>query len=195
MSRKTSLTCQSRKVCIVIRKNKNIPLDKIKEYCANNFERYAFIKHEGDISPETGEIVPVHYHIVGDMLGAKIPFSCRLNTLAKFFGFDNIFGIEIEQYRTFEGSLQYLTHKNQSEKTPHDKSEIIHNLTDSDFEIFYNAEIGNVITFDLIYSACINANNIIEVIREIGISNYRIWRNVIWDIWNTLQNKADYIKL
>lgn len=192
MSAKKPLTCQSRKVDIVIRKNKEIPIEKIKAYCQKEFERYAFIEHKNDTKPN-GEIEGVHYHICGDMFGSKIAFSTRLNTLCEFFGFDNANGIEIDQYRTFEGALQYLTHKNFPEKIPHDKKEIYHNLSKEDFNIFYNADIGNVITFDLIFAACINAANIIDVIKELGISNYRMYRAVVWDIWRTLQKDEQYI--
>lgn len=194
MSRKTPLTCQSRKVCIVIRKNKDISLSKIKEYCVVNFERYAFIEHKGDILPSSGEVEGTHYHIVGDMIGSKIPLSTRLNTLVKFFDFDNENGIEIEQYKSFEGSLQYLTHKNQSDKTQHDKSDIIHNLSKEDFDIFYNAEIGNIITFELLYASVINANNIVDVIKDIGVGNYRTWRSVIWDMWLFEKGDSQYSK-
>lgn len=193
MSRRKPLTCQSRKVCLVIRKGVEIKKEKIKEFCIEHFERYAFIEHKHDISPETGEIIPVHYHIVGDYKTAKTPFSTRLNDIVTFFRFDNANGIEIDQYNSFEGSLQYLTHKNQSEKTKHNESEIIHNLSEADFKILYNADIGNVVTFDLLYSVVFSANNIIDIIREIGIGNYRTWRAVIWDIWRTLQNDDAFI--
>lgn len=194
MSNKKPLTCQSRKVDIVIRKNIAIPLSKIKEYCSREFERYAFIEHNGDVKPVSGEVEGIHYHICGDMYGTKVAFSTRLNTLCEFFNFDNANGIEIDQYRTFEGALQYLTHKNQPDKSPHEPSEIIHNLTKEDFNIFYNADIGSVITFDLIFASCVNAANIIEVIKELGISNYRLYRSVIWDIWRTIQGDEQYIK-
>lgn len=192
MSSKKPLTCQSRKVDIVIRKNIKISIDKIKSYCNREFERYAFIEHEHDKKPSTGEVEGVHYHICGDMYGSKIPFSTRLNTLCEFFGFDNSNGIQIDQYRSFEGALQYLTHKNQPDKSQHKPDEIYHNLTKEDFNIFYNADIGNVISFDLIYATCLQAHNIIEVIKEIGVTNYRLFRAVIWDIWRTLQGDEQY---
>lgn len=181
---KKPLTCQSKKVDIVIRKNIEIPISKIKQYCIYNFERYAFIEHKGDIKPSTGEIEGVHYHIMGDMIGSKIAFSTRLNTIADFFGFDNLNGVQIDQYRTFEGALQYLTHKNVAEKTQHKKEEIITNLSKADFDILYNADIGEVITYELLFNTIIQSKNIIEVIKAIGIGNYRTWRSVIWDMWN-----------
>ena len=186
MSRSTSLTCQSKKVCLVIRKNKALSIDKIKSYCDDFFSKYAFIKHEGDIDPSSGEVVPVHYHIVGDYKADKVPFSTRLNTLVDYFHFDNAIGIEIDKYKSLENSIQYLTHKNQSEKTPHNVSEVITNIEVSEFDLLYNADSGVVITFDKIYTLCLESANIIEVIRSLGIGPYKCWRNVIWDIWNEL---------
>lgn len=194
MSKKTPLICQSTRAFIVIRKNKQIKLDTIKEFCQKYFTRYAFIEHKDHIKVDTGEIEGIHYHIVGDYKKGKTPFSTRLNEIQKFFNFDNANGLEIEKYDTFEGALQYLTHKNFPQKTQVSKDKIIHNLSTQDFEILYNAEIGNVITFDLIYDSCLFHNNIIDVIKAVGIGNYRIWRNVIWDIWNTLKDKDEFRK-
>lgn len=191
-SRKKPLTCQSTHVDIVIRKNKKLPINRIKEYCQTYFKRWAFIEHEGDIKPSTGEVEGVHYHICGDLLDKKVPFSTRLNQIKDFFRFKDVNGIEIDQYRSFEGALQYLTHKNQPDKTQHKKTDIYHNLTKEDFEIFYNADIGgDVITYELLYRAIINASNIIEVIKVIGIGNYRTWRAVVWDVWNCLNGSPD----
>lgn len=194
MSRRKPLSCQSKKVCIVIRKNKTIPIDKLKDYCFSYFDKFAFIEHCKDIDSVSGEIIPVHYHIVGDFKTSKIPFSTRLNEICTFFHFDNSNGIEIDQYNSLECSIQYLTHKNQSEKTQHKKEEIIHNFDVGEFEVLYNASSSDIITFDLIFITCLESNSIVEVIRKIGLSNYRIWRNVIWDVWKTIQNDAQYIK-
>lgn len=189
MSRFKSLSSQTRKVNIVIRKNKEIPLSKIKEYCDIYFDRYAFIEHKCDKKPDTGEIEGCHYHIVGDYTTNKTPLSTRLNEIVKFFKFDNAHGIEIDGYRTFEGSLQYLTHKNQTEKTQHNRSDIIHNLSSNDFEILYNAEIGNVATFDLLYCAVTSCENILQVIEKLGIGTYRTYRLVILDMWKSYYQK------
>lgn len=194
MSRKTPLSSQTRKVDIVIRKNVEISKDKIKAYCDSEFEIYAFIEHKGDIKPDTGEVEGVHYHICGNMRGSKIALSTRLNTLCKWFGFDNNNGIEIEQYRTLEGAIQYLTHKRQSEKTPHNKEDIVTNIPPNDFDIYYEADIGEVVTFDLLYCTVNDSNNIIEVIKSLGLKIYKDYRNVIWDMWKTLKGDIDYIK-
>ena len=186
MSRSTSLTCQSVNVDLVIRKNKQISLDKIKAYCEKYCLKYAFIEHKGDIEPTTGEVEGVHYHLVLKYSASKVAFSTRLNEICDFFGFENSFGIQIDKIVSLERCLQYLIHKNNPEKTPHNKADIIHNFEQSEFDILMESSQGETITFDRLYSTILEANNIIEVIRSLGIGNYRTWRNVIWDIYNEI---------
>lgn len=185
MSRSTTLTCQSVNVDLVIRKNKKISLDKIKAYCEHYCSKYAFIEHEHDITPE-GVVEGVHYHLVLKYSASKVAFSTRLNEICNFFGFENANGIQIDKLISLTKALQYLIHKNNKEKTPHNITDIVHNYEQSDFDILMNSELEQVITFDLLYSIIIHSNNIIEVIKELGIGNYRTWRNVVWDIWNEL---------
>lgn len=192
--KKAPLTCQSRKVCLVIRKNKEIKLDTLKAYCDTYFKIYAFIQHDKD-HDENGGLVGVHYHIVGDYKTSKVAFSTRLNEICQFFRFDSASGIEIDNYTSLEGCIQYLTHKNQKEKYQYDKCNIITNIPSVDFDIFYNASTSSdFVTFDMLYTICLRSNNIIEVIRDVGIANYRLYRNVIWDIWKTLNKSSDYEK-
>ena len=192
MSRKTSLECMSNKVCLVIRKCKKIPLEKIKAYCEYYFLQYAFIEHENDIQPDTGLVEDVHYHIVGNFnnLGGRKRFSTRLNDIVDWFRFDNANGIQIEQYDSLARSLQYLVHKNQKEKTPHQVSEIITNFEKCEFDMLMSCDVGDVMSFDYIYNELLIANNILDVIKAVGIKNYRDYRNVIWDMWNCIKSNA-----
>lgn len=197
MNRKAPLTCQSKKIDLVIRKCKSYPIDLIKRYCEDTFVRYAFIVHDGDIQPSTGEIESIHYHIVGDAKEKGVAFSTRLNVLIskQYLNEDNADGIEIDQYRTFEGALQYLTHKNNPEKSPHSKDDIVHNMTEQEFNIFYEADVGNCVTFELLYNICDMSNSILDVMREIGNVNvYLRYRHAIWDIWKSLKGDEEYRK-
>lgn len=192
--KKAPLTCQSVKVCLVIRKNKKIKLETIKQYCETYFKFYAFIEHDKDVD-ENGQLDGVHYHIVGDFKQSRVAFSTRLNEISQYFHFEDSNGVEIDNYTSFEGCLQYLTHKNQKHKYQYDKSAIITNIPSVDFEVFYNAVVSSdLVTFDLLYTICLRSSNIVEVIKDMGITNYRVWRNVVWDIWNTLNDKADFKK-
>ena len=61
---KASLNTQTGKLFIVIRKNKEIDINKIKAYCKEYGKEYAFICHAKDIDFATGVVIPVHYHII-----------------------------------------------------------------------------------------------------------------------------------
>lgn len=182
---KASLTTQTGKLFIVIRKNKELPVAKIREYCETYGNEYAFIVHRNDIDPLTRLIVPVHYHIVLNAKENKKRLSTHLNDLSSFFGFKDNNGIEIDKYRSYESALQYLIHKNDPQKTPHDISEIITNIGKGELETYLTLDTF-VISFELVYSVCSNSKNIIEVIRSLGLSNYQRYRATIWDIWKEL---------
>lgn len=188
--KKASLTCQSKKVCIVIRKGKEISIDKIKSYCETCFSRYAFIEHKNHLDLN-GNVIPVHYHIVGDFFDSKVAFSTRLNTICAVFGFENADGVEIDKYDSLERSIQYLTHKNQPEKTQMNKEDIITNIEKQEFELLYTSENGEIMTFDRLFALCYENLNIIGVIQAIGIGQYKVWRNVIWDIFNNIRQYRD----
>ena len=200
MSRATSLTCQTKKLNIVIRKNVAIKRERLEAFCNEWFTEWAFIEHAKDIEPNSGIVEGIHYHIVANAKDSRIRLSTRLNHICEAFHFDNANGIQIEQYRTFEGSLQYLIHLNQPEKTQHEASEICTNLSKEEFNLYMTANVGEVITFDRLFASVVNARNIIDVIHDLGIKAYKDWRNVIWDIWrcqrdidNNMTN-SEYVK-
>lgn len=187
MSRRTPLTSQTRQLFIVIRVNKDLGKDKVKAYCDENFEQYAFIEHKDDINPNTKLVESLHYHIVGYAKGSRVALSTRLNTIVKFFKLDNSNGIEIEKYNDLCASIQYLLHMNNPEKTPHDISEVIYNYPKEEFELYLNAERSEVVTYDLLYSKILGAKTILDVIKALGLKHYKDNRNVIWDIWKCVR--------
>lgn len=188
---KAPLTTQSRKVCIVIRNGVEISQAKLKEYCETRFERYAFIEHK-DTYDEDGILIPVHYHITGDMIGSKVAFSTRLNDMVSFFRFKDATGIQIDKYKSLAKCIQYLTHKNQPHKTQLDKSLIVTNIDKNEFDLMYTSEDGAILTFDELYVLCLENTNIIGVIRALGLNLYRTWRNVVWDIFNAIPRNEKY---
>lgn len=190
MSRQAPLTTQTGKLFIVIRKNKSIPLDKIKAYCLTYGKEYAFIEHKQDIDPVTGLVIPTHYHIVLNAKDVKKRLATHLNDLVSFFDFDNANGVEIDKYKTLSGALQYLTHQNQKEKTQHKVEEINHNFDVGEFATYMTCD-NDVLSFERVYSVCLSAHNIIEVIRELGLSVYQRYRATIWDILDYLRQGQD----
>lgn len=190
MSRTTKLDSMTTKVCIVIRKNKYIPISKIKQYCDVYFINYAFIEHEKDVEPTTGLVEGVHYHIVGNFnnTGGRKRLATRLNDICSFFGFKDCNGIEIEQYNSLVGSIQYLIHKNQPEKSQHKFSEVIHNFEKGEFDLLMTSDTCDVLTFDRLYTEILTANNILDVIKAVGLKLYKDYRFVIRDMWDFIKN-------
>lgn len=179
---KSSLSTQTGKLFIVIRKNKPLDIQKIKDYCCEYGKEYAFICHGKDIDPVTGLIIPVHYHIVMNAKDSKKRLSTHLNDLSGFFGFNDNNGIEIDKYRTYENALQYLLHKNNPEKTQHKANEIVTNIDRDELTTYLTCD-SSVISFDYVYSICLSSHNIVDVIKGLGLSNYNKYRNTIWDIY------------
>lgn len=190
MGKKAPITCQSTRVDLVIRKNKEIPIEKIKAYCESECIRYAFIEHKGDTSSDTGEVEGVHYHLVLEYREGKVAFSTRLNTICKWFGFDNSNGLQIDKIGSLSKCLQYLIHKNNAEKTPHKVEEIIHNYDPNEFKIYMETKEEQSITYELLFKGCAECSYKFELVKFFSPSVYRTWRMVILDMWEELHTTA-----
>lgn len=123
----SNLESKATKVTIVIRKNIAIDTDLLNSFALEYFDRYAWICHEKDISPKDMVVEGIHYHLVGN-LKERTRLGTILNRLVKHMGFKDPFGIEIQCAGSIEGCYQYLIHKNDLDKTPHDIKEITSNI-------------------------------------------------------------------
>ena len=196
-NKKIPLTSQTQKLFIVIRKNKSYSLDSIKNFCEQYFDWYAFIEHKEDVEPITGLVEGCHYHIVCHVREKGVAKSTHLNNIQNWFKMTNQDGIEIDQTANKVLAIQYLIHKNNPEKTQHDYKEIVTNIPKDEFNNIIASDSGEIINFDMIYTLCISNRSILPVIKSIGITQYRLYRNVIWDIWNEVKSakkKADIEK-
>lgn len=184
-----TLQTQSKQFCCVIRKNVAIPSKKLTEFCSSYATQWAFIEHKGDISPESGEIEGIHYHLVLLLPKRKRGYTI-LNDITKYFGFENGNGIEVAVMQSLEGSIQYLTHKNDKDKTPHDFEEIKSNFNPEELKTIYEA-VNNSLTFDRIKVIINDAENICDVIEAVGFTQYNTYRNTIRDMWNWYKHGKD----
>lgn len=186
MGKKAPLTCQSINADIVIRKNIDISKAKIEAYCKEYCLQYAFIEHKGDIQPTTGEVEGTHYHLVLKYSEGKVAFSTRLNQIVQWFGFKDALGIEIDKIGSLGKCLQYLIHKNNQEKTPHDISEIVHNYDANEFAILMSEVNDQCVTYDWLYQGCMECDYKYQLIKFFSPNVYRAWRNVILDMWEDI---------
>lgn len=176
---KASLESKTNKICVVVRKNKKIDIATIKNWCETYCDLYAFIEHEQDITPQ-GVKEGCHYHIVARLKERK-RLATTLNELVFGLGLDNGIGIEIDRYNCLEGSIQYLIHKNDLDKTQHKPSEIVTNLPKEELETILEAE-NDSLTFDRLFFLCKHSKSKCEIMRAIGLGYYQHYRNCILDI-------------
>lgn len=85
------------------------------DYIINNYQKYAYIKHDNDIL-DTGELKKEHYHII-------ISFNNYRwrNAIAEEL---NITPNYLEKIRNLENSLKYLIHFNNSDKYQYDVEDV-----------------------------------------------------------------------
>lgn len=143
-----NLESKATKITLVIRKNTSIKSEVISAFCETYLKRYAWICHEKDLSTNNiGEIEGIHYHIVGE-LKERTRLGTFLNRACDYFNFDSPFGLEIDSARCIEACYQYLIHKNDKDKTPHDISEIVSNIPQEELKTIIETAIDSSITAD-----------------------------------------------
>lgn len=186
--KKATLTTQSRHWFITIRKNIDLPINEIKKWCEQfaQTEMYAFIEHKGDISPDTGVIEGVHYHIVINMANRHQKIHI-LNDIVKTFELDNPFGIEVDTYDTFEGCLQYLTHQNEPKKTQHDRKEIITNIDNDTFNSILDTPIASNLTITSLIAYIKQSQNVVDLASLLGLGTFDHYLKTIRVLWKYIK--------
>lgn len=192
-----NLGTRTKNINIVLRKNAELDINRIKDWCATNCERYAFIKHENDINLQD-EVEGIHYHLVLVLLKATRLSTC-LTSICDYLEI-NPFGVEIDKTSSLEGSIQYLIHKNDPQKTQHKLDEIIHNWPDNEMKSIIECDSSNgSLTFERILEICKTSKNLLEVIQSIGLGRYHLYRPVVMDIWKEVNNgkvrAEEYVEL
>lgn len=139
-----NLESKATKITLVIRKGVALKKSDINSLCDTYLSRYAWIEHAKDINL-AGEVESIHYHIVGE-LKERTRLGTFLNRVVAHFGFDNPFGIEIDTAKCIESCYQYLIHKNDKEKTPHEIEEIISNIDKEELKTIIDTAMDTSIT-------------------------------------------------
>lgn len=106
------------------------------------------------------------------------------------FGYTDPFGIEIDNAKYLECCIQYLIHKNDSDKTPHTIEEIFTNITREELKIIIDSDSG-YITLEYLLNVIERNHNKIGIIDEIGLNNYIRYRVVILDLIHDIDYKVN----
>lgn len=187
-----NLTTQTAKVnCVISLKDKSYDTIKgvimvdLQNWCEANCKMYAYILHDKDIL-DNGSAKTPHIHLVALLNSSRCRLSTTMNNLSAATGVNEM-AISIEKANDFNGSIQYLIHKNNTDKFQYNVLDIMTNMPKGELDVYLNSDGGGVSIETLV--AIVKQNrSVIDIIRAVGLQNYRLYRNVIWDIYTEIHN-------
>lgn len=187
-----NLTTQTAKINCVLSLNDsayekvNDIMQHLAEWCETNCKMYAFILHDKD-TLDDGTLKTPHLHLVALLNSNRWRLSTTLNNISAATGLNEL-AISIDKTSDFNGSIQYLIHRNNKDKYQYNVIDIQTNLPSGELDVYLTSETGGV-SIELLVSIVKKHRSIIDIIREIGLQNYRLYRNVIWDVYAEIHQK------
>lgn len=180
-----NLNTQTGKILLVInfedKKVEKGVIDNLKDWLEKNTKQYAFILHDKDIL-EDGTPKTPHLHAVCNMNTTKQRIATILNDLTKSLNI-SAFLVSIDKYSSFNSSIQYLIHKNNEEKHQYDIKDIVTNIPPQELDLFMKYDTqSEELTAERLIDVVKKSNKRTDIMREVGLFNYRINRPVIMDI-------------
>lgn len=187
-----SLTTQTAKINVII-SLKDKSYDAIKgaimvdllNWCQAHCKMYAYILHDKDVL-DNGELKTPHIHLVALLNSNRCRLSTTLNNLSAVICVNEM-AITIDRCSDFNGSIQYLIHKNNNDKYQYNVLDITTNMPQGELDVYLNSNSGCV-SLESLVSIIKRHRNIVDIIRDVGLNNYRLYRNVIWDIYADIHN-------
>lgn len=196
---KAPLSAKRKNVSVILG-SKRIPLpkrpkewyyDRLKAYCDEHCSNYAFNMHDRDID-EDGQVKFLHIHMALTMLKVNKDYkklNTILNELAKEVEIDPQ-SVQIDEMTSEIGSIQYLIHKRDKEKTQYSEEDVCTNYTNEELHTIMEADIDTICVSYLLQVCDECKLNRIEIMQKIGLRYYKEYRNVILDIINTRLNRV-----
>lgn len=185
-----NLNSQRREFAIVISdllRCGNYTLYEFDSFLNNSGFRYYYIIHDSDIS-ENGEKIRPHIHLVVTGL-KRWRVKQLLNDLAEVLD-TNVENIQIEEVKNITASIQYLIHKNDTNKYQYDMKKIFTNDKDNLAPILNETIVTLTITTDrLIQLILVEGMEKLELIKTIGIGSYSHYKSAINDLYEIRYRK------
>lgn len=159
-------------------------INLLKVFCENNTSEYYFILHDKDIDANA-ELKTKHIHLL-----FIVNKRARLLTMIKrlsqnIFNSDdlkylNLFTVDI--WREHDLGIQYLVHKNDSDKYQYDVKSVYTN--DKEYlKTVLEFQIERALDIDKLIQLCYENDSILDVFRLIGLNNSRNYLNLIREIY------------
>lgn len=143
------------------------------------FSEWSFILHNKDFLPD-GVKKTTHYHIVSKTT-KRTRMATIINKLAELLKIDTLC-ISCRKCLSYTGAIQYLVHKNDKDKAQYPIDDIVSSINREELTLVIEAD-NHEITLDRLYYTIKHAHSLYDVMKEIGLSNYVGYRNVIKDLW------------
>lgn len=180
-----NLNTQTGKILLVINFAQkiidNALIEDLEKWLIANTKQYAFILHDKDILEDGNKKTP-HLHVVCNMITTKQRIATILNDLTKSLDISPLL-VSIDKYTSFNASIQYLIHKNNEEKYQYDIKDIKTNIPTQELDLFMKYETqSEELTAERLIDVVAKAKKRTDILREIGLFNYRINRAVIMDV-------------
>ena len=166
-------------------------LDSLCSWLDANSEIYGAIIHDRDFTDD-GEKKTIHIHAVFMLKTSGVRLSTTLNNICDAtLVMPN--AITIDKFTSFEGSFQYLVHKNNPEKAQYPVSSIRTNATKEEVSNFLDA-CTSTFDFEKWRAICRDAGALDDVIGKIGLSYYNMYRNTITDLFRCFHDGELYTR-
>ena len=139
----------------------------------------AVIKHDKDYNEEIKQMKTLHYHVVL-VLSSSARVGTIINTLIDVFRGLNENQISIEKCSSVSSQVRYLIHLDDYDKFQYNENDI---LTNNREQVdYYLKEIKKINDVNDIIAIVREYKNLIDIIRVLGVDNYRKYRFVIKDL-------------
>lgn len=183
---KHPLTTRTKNICGFVT-FKDYELFEVEEF-SDEFVRffkscasmYALNTHMLDVN-ELGELESPHIHYVA-ILNKVTRLSTVLNSISKALGV-NTFAVTIDKCDTLNGAIRYLCHVDDFDKVQYCAYLVKTSMAFDELRAIFNADNQSSLTSDRLLEIIDNATSKRDILKEIGVYQYRNLRGVINDLW------------
>lgn len=184
-----SLSTKTKKINVVISlKEAEQPsafLSRLQAHMQVEAEQYAMILHDRDMKDD-GTFKTPHIHLVADMKSAK-RLSTFLGEIATLLDL-NPLAVSIEKYVSFEAALQYLIHKNDTDKYQYSEERIIHNIEKDNFRLYMDCDTKRD-DYGKIIDACYACDTLKDVISMLGLQFFTRYHRAVSITWDCVKTE------
>ena len=159
-------------------KYKDFDLDLITDELKSQLFTYALIVHDKDTDKD-GVLKKKHIHLVFEC-PKRHRLSYYLNRLTEIFNVDKDL-ISVQVSNSFSGDIQYLIHKNNSDKFQYNVNEIVTNLSKASLDDHLVVDIHKEVTASYVFDIVKSCRKKTDIILKLGIGTYNLYYKIIDD--------------